>query len=178
VAGVQILDAVIDTISDGSTVSLDSAARAAGLTKPGVMYHFPNKEALMVALTDRIIDQYESRLHELLPEGTTLETASEQMRLHAYLTCAFTDDTNRGHLVLFVDPRQRQRMVDRWSERFRPWIEISDDVTPEVRARLTCVRLIAEGAWFTQSTGILPLNSAQHHQTLEAALQMLEGAER
>ena len=46
----------------GASVSLDSAARAAGVTKAGLMYHFRTKQALMTAVIDHLMDQYE---HEL-----------------------------------------------------------------------------------------------------------------
>ena len=41
---------------DGRVVSLDSAARAAGVTKPGLMYHFSTKQDLLMAMVDFVID--------------------------------------------------------------------------------------------------------------------------
>jgi AcrR family transcriptional regulator len=37
----------------GVTVSLESAAQACGLSKPGLMHHFHTKQALMLALVDQ-----------------------------------------------------------------------------------------------------------------------------
>ena len=53
------LDAALDLLRDGGSLSLESAARAAGMSKPGLMYHFSTKEALVAALVDHLIDDYE-----------------------------------------------------------------------------------------------------------------------
>ena len=54
-----ILAAAFTQLDAGRAVSLDSVARIVGLTKPGVMYHFPTKEALVLALVDSVLDRWE-----------------------------------------------------------------------------------------------------------------------
>lgn len=61
-----ILDAALSILDDGGTVSIESVAVAAGLTKPGLMYHFRTKAALMDALVDHVVDELESELVERL----------------------------------------------------------------------------------------------------------------
>lgn len=39
----SIIAAAFAQLEEGGSVSLDSVARAVGLTKPGVMYHYPTK---------------------------------------------------------------------------------------------------------------------------------------
>lgn len=58
----SIIAAAFAQLEEGGSVSLDSVARAVGLTKPGVMYHYPTKEALMLALVDSVLDRWESEL--------------------------------------------------------------------------------------------------------------------
>ena len=64
-------------------MSLDSVARSVGLTKPGVMYHFPTKEALMLALVDSVLDRWEEALIARLGSSPTEAVASA--RIGAYL---------------------------------------------------------------------------------------------
>src|SRR5690625_1868219 len=42
----------------GVTISLESVALQAGITKPGLMYHFPSKEALMLGLVDHAAEHW------------------------------------------------------------------------------------------------------------------------
>ncbi|MBD0322544.1 MAG: TetR family transcriptional regulator, partial [Aldersonia sp.] len=41
----RVLEAALDVLRDGESITLDSAARRVGMTKPGLMHHFPTKEA-------------------------------------------------------------------------------------------------------------------------------------
>ena len=88
------LDAALDLLRDGGSLSLESAARAAGMSKPGLMYHFSTKEALVAALVDHLIDDYERTFVALLPAGGTDPSARE--RIAAYLEWSVTHDARRG----------------------------------------------------------------------------------
>ncbi|MBF0166895.1 MAG: TetR/AcrR family transcriptional regulator [Alphaproteobacteria bacterium] len=74
VAREKILEAAMHLVrSQGvAKLTLDGAAREAGLSKGGVLYHFPSKSALVRAMVARVIEQWE-KLHqsyfEQEPEG-------------------------------------------------------------------------------------------------------------
>src|SRR5699024_8321180 len=42
----------------GVTISLESVSLQAGITKPGLMYHFPSTEALMLGLVDHAAEHW------------------------------------------------------------------------------------------------------------------------
>jgi AcrR family transcriptional regulator len=171
----QILTGALAMLQAGSTVSLESAARQAGLTKPGVMYHFPTKEALMLALLDRVVDGWERDLAERLP--VPVEEAPPGVRIRAYLGWALDCDVDPSDLVMFADPRLRAQLTTRWVERMRPWLELPPDLPPDVRARLAAVRLIAEGTWFAEALCAFPLEGASRDHLRDLALNLLEGIE-
>jgi TetR/AcrR family transcriptional regulator len=66
-----ILDAALDVFSThgfrGAT--LDQIARAAGLSKPNLLYYFPSKSAIHVALLSGLMDRWLQPLRDLDPEG-------------------------------------------------------------------------------------------------------------
>src|SRR5690625_6128714 len=57
-----MLDAAEAHLGADGTLTLDSAASAAGVSKPGLMYHFATQEALLNAILDRMIFRYEAGL--------------------------------------------------------------------------------------------------------------------
>ena len=57
-----MLDAAEAHLGADGTLSLDSAARAAGVTKPGLMYHFSTKEQLLTAVLERLTARYEREM--------------------------------------------------------------------------------------------------------------------
>ncbi|HEX7349814.1 TetR/AcrR family transcriptional regulator [Brachybacterium sp.] len=59
-----MLEAAEAHLGADGTLSLDSAARAAGVTKPGLMYHFSTKEELLIAVLERLTSRYEREMAE------------------------------------------------------------------------------------------------------------------
>ena len=169
------LDAALDLLRDGGSLSLESAARAAGMSKPGLMYHFSTKEALVAALVDHLIDDYERTFVALLPAGETDPTARQ--RIAAYLEWSVTHVHDAADLVTLCDPRLRVVMGARWAERFRPWLEVPADLPEAERARLHAVRLMADGCWFADATGILPVPDADRAALLATARGFLEAGD-
>lgn len=173
--GEAILDAVLEHLREEGmlALSLDSAAKAAGVTKPGLMYHFGTKAALVIALVDRVVDGHERELRALL--GRAPEEASVAERHAAYVRWSLTTGHDTIELIMLADPRLWDRMTERWSERFRPWLAVPDDLPSPERARLHAVRLLADGAWFADASGFLPTPTADRAAVLDTALRLLDG---
>lgn len=157
----------------GAAVSLESAARAAGVTKPGLMYHFRTKEALMSAVVDHLMDQYERELVSRLPSASTAQLLA-QRRLAAYVDWTFDGDFDAGDLVMFIDPRLRDTLVARWVERMEPWIAIPDDLPPTTRARLLSARLIADGIWFNSASSGATFSAQERTAVQTLAHQLIQ----
>ena len=102
----EALDRAVDLLRDGESLSLDSVARATGLTKPGLMYHFPTKEGLMTALVDRVVDRVRARAGRA-PAGRRDESDHRVERLAAYLRWALAVPHDGSDLVMLSDPRLR-----------------------------------------------------------------------
>lgn len=166
-----ILDAALHLLDGGETVSLDSVARAAGLTKPGLMYHFPTKAAMMDALVDHVVDRLEAELQTYLPAGAPSATD----RLRAYVQWSFHAEHRPSDLVVLTDPKLAARLRQRWITRLQPWIAIPDNAPPGTRAALHAARLIADGTWLAAATDTFALTPADTPDVQSIALRLLEG---
>ncbi|HLS63222.1 MAG TPA: TetR/AcrR family transcriptional regulator [Ruania sp.] len=170
----RILLAAREMLSADGTVSLDSVARQVGLTKPGLMHHFPSKEALMVALVDAVIDQWEEQLTETL--GAEPAEVGAVDRIGAYARFVLSQDFDRSDVVVFADPRLHRTLVDRWEERMTPWWSVPDDATETTRTRLLAVRLLADGAWFASASGMLVPSPEERRRLRPLVEELLAGA--
>ncbi|MGP4053455.1 TetR/AcrR family transcriptional regulator [Mycobacterium sp. 4D054] len=167
----SILDTARDLLDAGTPVSFDSVAQACGLTKPGLLYHFPTKSALMEALVDHIVDSQERQLAHCL--DVPLDAASPRQRLSAYLRWALLTRHRRSDLVMLSDPKTADRMLARWTERFHPWVHVPSGLPPQERARLHAARMLADGAWLSDSSATFPLAEHERPQVLSLALELL-----
>ena len=149
-----ILAAAFTQLDAWRAVSLDSVARIVGLTKPGVMYHFPTKEALMLALVDSVLDRWEEALIARL--GMPPAEAGASARIGAYLDWSLSGGFDETDLVAMSDPKLRRSLTRRWAERLAPWLIVPDDVDPAERTRLLAARLLADGGWLAEAASFYP----------------------
>jgi len=167
----QILDGALQILNTGGPLSLDTAARQVGLTKPGLMYHFPTKQALMLALVDHVVDRWDDQLRARL-DGDPAD-ATPRERMLAYLDWSLSGEFDQADLVALADPRLREPLRERFSARLEPWLRQPRRTPAAERARLTAVRLLADGAWFADASGILPLTPAERRATKALARTLL-----
>ncbi len=128
-----ILDAALEVFSQfgfrGST--LDQIASAAGLSKPNLLYYFPSKEAIHVALLSELMDTWLDPLREMTAEGDPIveilayvqrkldmsRDYPRQSRLFAneiIQGAPRMEDAIKGDLKILVD--EKAALISRWIE--------------------------------------------------------------
>lgn len=157
----------------GVTISLESVAQEAGLTKPGLMYHFPTKEALMVGLVGFAGEHWARMLEE--HTGRTAAELTSFERHRAYVHVATTAEVSRSDYWIFSDALYHPKLVQAWSQHLGPWFDV-EGLDPHVVSLLTAARFCADGAWMSEATGVFP--AADLAAVCEHALGLIAAAER
>ncbi len=137
-------------------LTLDAAAAGAGLSKGGVLYHFPTRDALVSGMVDALIASYDHEILRLLPDAPgpgdytraylratvapSSATSERDDRLGAALIAAAAAEP------ALLEPLQRA--ADRWQARL-----LDDGLDPAVA--LT-VRLACDGLWMCDLFGLAP----------------------
>ncbi len=166
-----LLDAAIELLRDGQVVTLDSVAKEVGLSKAGVVHHFPTKQALMLGVVDRVADGWEAALHaETGPDAGPIE------RLRIYVDYVLRTDFDGGDLALLADPHLRAELAARWAERLAPWTDTDTVSDPAGRARLQSARLIADGLWADSAIGLLTMTADERDRVRDLALGLIDAA--
>ncbi|AXK46507.1 TetR/AcrR family transcriptional regulator [Brachybacterium saurashtrense] len=178
-----MLDAAEAHLGEDGTLTLDSAARAAGVTKPGLMYHFPTKEELLGAILDRVAARYEREMLTLVTarygESTDVFAQAPAAARHlAYLDWACTAELSAADLVFVADPHLRVALTESWMRQVEAWLHVPVGLDPGERARLLAVRLMADGLWFDRAAGLLGDVAQEAAQLREFAGALLEGDRR
>ncbi|HEY8588512.1 MAG TPA: TetR family transcriptional regulator [Naasia sp.] len=159
---------------EGEVVSLDSVARRVGLTKAGVVHHFPTKRALMIAVVDRVVDRW---LGEFRTRAGDTGDAGERVRV--YLEDAFTGPIDASDLALLADVKLRDALCERWVSRLDDeWFRLGEVTDPGERARLQAVRLLADGAWFDRGLGLIRVSGDEWERIADVARELLAGSRR
>lgn len=157
------------TLEQGiNQLTLEAVAEAAGVSKGGLLYHFPSKEALIEGMIDHYLRQFETRLERYLAQGTgkagdwlrsyvqaTFDTAPEEAAISAGLLAAMA-----------VKPELLQPIQTRygmWQSR----LDLSHNP-----ALATLIRLAMDGLWVTEMFGMAAPNPTLRMHILERLLEL------
>jgi AcrR family transcriptional regulator len=170
----QILDGALRLVraAEGRSITLEAVAREVGLSKPGVMYHFPTKRALMLAVVDHVAAQWEEAMLARL--GTPLEQASTRERIRAYVEVALDGEFDRADYAICTDAFYRDFLAETWVARLEHWFEMGSDVPPADRGRIVAARLIADGYWMADATDVFRPTSEDRRQLRALVEELLE----
>jgi AcrR family transcriptional regulator len=147
----KILTAAITVVErEGVTgVTFDSVAAESGLTKGGLLYHFPTRDALLLGMHQHLAQGWEDRLVELA--GKTAEEASPDERLAAYAR-ATAESATRADLLLALEASLNPGYAKPWADVTARWAPPAADAAhdPAALARFVAY-LAADGLWLYES---------------------------
>lgn len=129
-------------------LTLEAVAAEAGLSKGGLLYHFPTKQALIEAMVEHVVQEFTQDL-ERRP-GTFLESYIRatfdyrpELSVSSVLAAALSHDPP------LLGPLQRG---------FETWRR---QALKEGGPRANLIRLAVDGLWFTELFGLAPLTSRE-----------------
>jgi len=170
----RILDAAEEVVlRDGvARLTLDAAAAEAGLSKGGILYHFPTRDALVAGMVAKIIEEFDRDIEERLEHdsepgsftrayiGATMEPSAprpdREDRLGAALIAAAASQPD-----LLVP---LQEAAARWQARLE-----QDGLDPTLASVL---RLACDGLWMCDLFGLAPPTAARRAMVGDALDQL------
>lgn len=174
-ARLKVLDAAQRVLLERSAAAftLDAVAAAAGVSKGGLLYHFPSKEALLEALVERAVDAVDAALAPALESTEPGEFTRAYLNLTVPAEPSEHESDSAGALVaalaaaVALDPgllAPLRQAYDRWQERLE-----HDGLDA---ASATTVRLAVDGWWLAVLLQLRPL-SADVHRATRALLEAM-----
>ena len=154
---VCILEAAVRVAErDGARrLTLEATAEEAGLTRGGMMYHFDDRDALALAMQQRLVGQWEDRL--VAAAGKSADEATALERTAAYATVAM-DSATRAELELILETGHDPVMHEAWLAVQRRWTpRVAEAAANPDALRLFVLRLAGDGLWSFDSLGSEPL---------------------
>lgn len=130
-----------------TALSYESVAAEAGLTKGGLLYHFPTREELLRALHEWMAGQWEAAMEA--HAGAPADQLKPAQRFAAY--AQLSQNPERAELILQLEAAEEPELYAYWegvSERWAPHpprSSASDDL------RGFMARLAADGLWFYEA---------------------------
>ncbi|WP_031166476.1 TetR/AcrR family transcriptional regulator, partial [Streptosporangium roseum] len=171
---VRLLDAAAEVLlTEGAeSLTLEAVARRAGVSKGGLFYHFPTKQALVAAMIERLVGAFDEALADAGPRPGDF--------LRAYVAATVPERPVAGRAPadritaallagVLVDPGGLAPL----RERYAAWQRrLADDgIDPAVA---TLVRLAVDGWWAARLLGLAEPAAGLHEQVRRRLMEMID----
>lgn len=167
-----ILDAAVAVVeAHGITaVTFDSVAAAAGITRGGILYHFPSREDLVGAIHHRAADRWEKQLEAAC--GKAADEATPRERLVAYIRVCATSATP-GELQMLLDSGHNEHH-GAWAQVIERWVPAHSGAGPQADVGPHTIALLAaDGLWVSEAINQVPIPHGRRVQIAESIIEML-----
>lgn len=165
-----------------ASLTLDAVAAEAGMSKGGLLHHFPSKDRLVVALVARCAEGWRScytDAYERTPEGPGRMARALLSHCLSDAKC-WTDELRRSSSAVFAALAQNPALIEPmravYADLHRRLSE--DDLPPGVSE---AVAAAIDGLWLDWVLGFVPLEQARVvrvRRALEAMLAQARPADR
>lgn len=167
-----IISAGVQVIKDqgAGAFTLDAVAHEAGVSKGGLLYHFPNKDALISGMLAHYLDSFDQAVEQ---------TSADDLRPHAWMRAFVVVTFNEHPSDVAIVASQLAAIISNpdlltpMRERYATWLQraIDDGLPPELAQLIITA---SDGYWYAQMFGINPLNDDVREALLDRLLSMIE----
>ncbi|GAA0034738.1 TetR/AcrR family transcriptional regulator [Brevibacterium metallidurans] len=172
-----LIDAALPVVEERgiTALTLDAVAEEAGVTKRGLLYHFPSKHALLAGIHEHLAARVEQNL--LKYAGKDPEEASLVERTRAYVRAA-TSTPSTVEMRLIMEAANEPEWMAPWERVYRRWFPEADapvDELDELSMRCLVARMAADGSWGYESIAAAPMNDRARRRLADSILSALDG---
>ncbi len=152
-----------------AAVTLDAVSGASGVSKGGLLHHFPTKNALLDALFESLLERVRRRYR--LSACVTIRCRMAASR-RAYLRAVadLKDSPRRGRPLGAGDGRAARR-ADGFAQRWRDWVQTRAEeyVGTDSSVDAQIVRFAADGLWLADMLEQPRYRTARNAAALDCA---------
>lgn len=172
----KLIEAALTVVEERgvTALTLDAVAEKAGVTKRGLIYHFPTKHALLVGIHEDLAARIEREL--LDATGKEPEEASLLERTRGYVRTALRTSTN-VEMRLIMEAANEPEWMAPWERVYRRWFPEDEQPVEELddlSLRCLVARMAADGSWGYESTLASPLSGKARDLLARRILDVLD----
>ena len=156
-------------------LTLEAVSERAGVSKGGLLYHFPSKEALLASMVQRLIDDYRTRQTETLdslPPAPERHVRAHIMTKFPAEGCGDPERCRRIASALLAAAAADRKLLDPIRAHINAVVQSIATHDGRVDFDRLVVLLAAEGLGFWELLDISPLTGEEKSATVERLLAM------
>lgn len=154
-------------------LSVDAVITEAGISKGGFFHHFATKDALLVALLDRLVGRVLQQIEKLAMQDPEPRGA----RLRAQISLAFAENnpeinTSRALMLAFIEASSSTPTVAERARAINAETFVRDIGEDIPAGRALTIQFALDGFWLAESFGSFSLSIAQKKALRDSLLAL------
>lgn len=171
----SLLTAASEIVKEEGVVklTLEAVAQRAGMSKGGLLYHYPSKEALIKGMVEDWTNNYFESILTSVKDDKNVQGKWSR----AYVKSTYFDLENIKHLnsimaAMFFNPD----LLDDFRQQYDSLLKKlnNDGIDP---VKTTIARLAIDGLWFSEIFGLRPLSKELQTQVFNELINMTQEEE-
>ncbi|HFK6268661.1 TPA: TetR family transcriptional regulator, partial [Listeria monocytogenes] len=174
----NLLTAASEIVKEEGVVklTLEAVAQRAGVSKGGLLYHYPSKEALIKGMVEDWTNNFFESIKTLVNKDS--KETGKWNRAYINTTLFDLDNNNNKNLssalmaAMFINPD----LLDDYKQKYDILHTklLNDGIDP---LKITMARLLIDGLWFSEIFEIAPLNEEVKKQIFDELIMMIQEGE-
>jgi AcrR family transcriptional regulator len=154
-------------------LTLDAVARSSSVSKGGLLYHFPSKEALVAGVITYLIDDFNAAIERELEHSRTDNPSKDWIK--AYVRASFNASQPPLALIagLFIAVTDNPELVEHARAGCAEWQRHFDESGLE-RVHAGIIRLATEGLYPIEMFGVEPIKEPLRSQLKDGILKLID----
>lgn len=167
----KILEAAAYIIQTNGILSftLEAVAKQAGVSKGGLLYHFPSKEALVSGMVEHLMQNY----IENIEKNANQDTLPYGRWTRSFIRGSFEKSNPDKYMNagLMAAAAVNRELLEPVQEAYEQWqTRINNDQLDSIDS--TILRLAVDGLWFSEIFDLAPLEKQHRQRVLERMIQL------
>ncbi len=150
-------------------LTLDAAAKEAGVSKGGLLYHFPNKDLLIRGMVEYVVQDFNERLRTEYEQDDWGTNQGRWLRALTRVNFSSRDQELGAGLAAAILLNPALLEPNRRAYESRQTL-LEQDGVDVVMANI--IRLVGDGLWFSELLGYAPPQEPLKTQILERLLSL------
>ncbi|MFD1362345.1 TetR/AcrR family transcriptional regulator [Lentibacillus salinarum] len=148
-------------------LTLENIAKEAGISKGGLLHHFPNKNALIQGGINAVLERYSEEMENLNTKDTG---TGHFLRSYAEVSLNNPQQLTSGLLAATATDPELLKPIQNYYQSWQKKIE-EDGLDP---ALATIIRLTIDGLWFCELFGLAPPEKELREDLLEKLFDLTQ----
>ncbi|MBD2453386.1 TetR family transcriptional regulator [Nostoc sp. FACHB-87] len=154
-------------------LTLETVAREAGVSKGGLLYHFPSKEALISGMLQQLIDEKTLSLENELKQDDAPDTPGHWLRAYIRSFKKFDAEAIAIHFSFLAAIAENPELLEPVQKHLADWQQQIENsgIDPAIA---TVIRLALEGLTFVRIFGLGVPDESLQKQVFETLLKLAQ----